>query len=79
MFQDKVFHVEPKNEVVVNTVLVVETKSQNPKLVSYGRKTPEKPKTMEDWEKEEQLQKTFKLIVQKMQAPESTVETTLRT
>jgi len=32
---------------------------------------------MEDWEKEEQLQKTFESIIQQMQASKATLETSL--
>jgi hypothetical protein len=54
MFQDKVSHVEPKkDEVIVNMVLVVATRSQNPRLVLPWEKEPQKTKIVEDWEKEE--------------------------
>ncbi len=41
MFQNKVSHVEPKkDEVVVNMVLTIEMKSQNPRLVLQWEKEP---------------------------------------
>jgi hypothetical protein len=40
-------------------VLTIATKSQNPRLVLPQEKEPRKTKTMEDWEKEEQLQIFF--------------------
>jgi hypothetical protein len=47
-------------------VLVVAIKSQNPRHVLLQEKEPQKNKIAEDWEKEEQLQKTFKSIIQQM-------------
>jgi hypothetical protein len=46
-------------------VLVVETRSQNPRLVLQRKREPRKTKTTNDWEKE-QLQKTFELVIQQM-------------
>ncbi len=67
MFHNKVSHAKvKKDEAIVNMVLVVATKSQNPKLVLLQKKEPWKNKIAKDWEKEEQLQKTFKSIIQQM-------------
>jgi hypothetical protein len=67
MFRNKVSHAKSKkNEVNVNMVLDVTTKSQNPRLVLLREKELQNNKTAEDWEKEEQLQKTFKSIIQQM-------------
>ncbi len=45
-------------------VLVIKTRSQNPKLVLQHEKEPWETKTMNDWEKEEKLQKTFESVIQ---------------
>jgi hypothetical protein len=58
-------------------VLVVATKNHNPRLVLPQEKEPWKTKIVEDWEKEEQLQKTFESIIQQMQASKTTLETSL--
>jgi translation initiation factor 2 alpha subunit (eIF-2alpha) len=64
MFWDKVFHAELKeDEAVVNMVLDVTTRSQNLRLVLPWEKEPRKTKTTEDWQKEEQLWKTFDSII----------------
>jgi hypothetical protein len=52
-----------KGEVVVNMVLTIERKSKNPRLVPQWEKEPLKTETVEDWEKEEHLQKTFELVI----------------
>jgi hypothetical protein len=57
-----------KDEAIVNMVIIVGTKSQNPWLVLPSEKEPQKTKIVEDWEKEEQLQKTLESIIQQMQA-----------
>jgi hypothetical protein len=50
MFRKKVSHVEPKkDEAIINLVLVVETRSQNPRLVLYQKKEPWKTKTKKNW------------------------------
>jgi hypothetical protein len=70
MFQNKNSHAElKKDETVVNIVLIVKMKSQNPILVLQWETEPWKTKTTEDWE-DEQLQKTFELVIQQMQALE---------
>ncbi len=58
-------------------VLVVTTRSHNLGLVLPHEKEPWKSKIVEDWEKEEQLQKTFESIIQQMQALKATLETPL--
>ncbi len=58
-------------------ILVVKTRSQNPRLVLQQKKEPWKTKTMDDWEKE-QLQKTFELLIQQMQTLESIMEAVLK-
>lgn len=77
MFRNKVSHLEPKkDEVAINMVLVVKMKSQNPRLVLQREKEPQKTNIKKDREKEEQLQKNFKSIIQQMQVSKSMVETT---
>jgi hypothetical protein len=74
MFRDKVSHVElKKDEVIVNMVLISETRSQNPRLMLQQEKEPWKTNITNDWEKEEKLQKTFELVIQQMQTPESII------
>jgi hypothetical protein len=41
MFQNKISHVEPKkDEATIDMVLIVETRSQNPRLVLQQKKEP---------------------------------------
>jgi hypothetical protein len=78
MFKDKISHAKlKKDEATINMVLIIATWSQNPILVLLGEKELQKTKTVEDWEKYEQLQKTFELVIQQMQASETTLEVTL--
>jgi hypothetical protein len=47
----------------VKMVLLVATRSQDPRLVLLQEKEPWKTKTSKYWEKEKQLQKTFESII----------------
>jgi hypothetical protein len=58
-------------------VLVVKTRSQNPRMVLQRKKEPQKTKIIDDWEKE-QLQKTFELVIQQMKKLESIMEVVLK-
>jgi hypothetical protein len=58
-------------------VLVVETRSQNPRLVLQQGKEPWETKIKNDWEKEEKLQKTFESMIQQMQTSKSIMENIL--
>ncbi len=56
MFKDKISHAKlKKDEATINMVLIIATWSQNPRLVLLEEKELQKTKTVEDWEKYEQL------------------------
>ncbi len=56
MFRENFSHVKiKKDKAIVNMVLDVTTRSQNPGLVLPKEKEPRKTKIAEDWEKEENL------------------------
>ncbi len=71
MFREKAMITTPKKEdVVVNMVLVITTRSQIPENVVFKEKKPFKNKSLADWQEEKKFQCSFEGAIKDIQQKE---------
>ncbi len=67
MFKEKVMIVKVKEDVIVNMVMAIITRSQLLKNVVFKEKEPHKNKNLENQKEEEKLQCSFEVTIKNMQ------------